>query len=112
MPSRITLSRARGWRMPEGARGVPRPGPFGNPFAVGGPLCRTPAQAVRTHQRWLAGEGPDEIKSGSRTYSRTWVLEHIGDLVGRDLACWCKAGPCHAETLLALAAEHAKEPVR
>lgn len=102
MPERITLSRARGWRMPEGARKVDRTGPNGNPFP--GPQ----SVAVECHRRWLAGEGPDEIRCGARTFSRSWVLEHIGDLVGRDLACWCKTGPCHAETLLALAAAHAE----
>ena len=34
-PRRIRLSRARGWRLPENAVNVARPGPWGNPFVVG-----------------------------------------------------------------------------
>ena len=28
---------------------------------------------------------------------------HLPDLRGRDLACWCGEGPCHADVLLTLA---------
>lgn len=35
MPDRITLSRAAGWRLPEGARVVTRSTVFGNPWVAG-----------------------------------------------------------------------------
>lgn len=33
-PVRIQRKRTKGWRMPEGAISVCRPGPYGNPFVV------------------------------------------------------------------------------
>lgn len=33
-----------------------------------------------------------------------WMHEHLGDLRGRDLGCWCPTGDyCHADILLARA---------
>lgn len=37
MPDRITLSRAKGWRKPEGAVVVARPSIWGNPWGIGTP---------------------------------------------------------------------------
>lgn len=37
MPERITMSRTKGWRMPENTRVVTRATIFGNPFVVGDP---------------------------------------------------------------------------
>jgi len=35
---------------------------------------------------------------------RDWILDHLRELRGKNLACWCKAGtPCHADILLRLA---------
>ncbi|XWO59890.1 DUF4326 domain-containing protein (plasmid) [Pseudomonas luteola] len=34
MPARIQLRRTKGWRLPEGAVRVARPGKWGNPFRV------------------------------------------------------------------------------
>lgn len=42
-PKRIRLSRAKGWRMPEGAIKVDRSTPFGNPWKCGAPgVVRVP----------------------------------------------------------------------
>lgn len=35
MPERLQLSRAKGWRLPAGARSVARPSRWGNPYEVG-----------------------------------------------------------------------------
>ena len=34
MPQRIQRNRTRGWRMPENAVYVGRPGPWGNPYTI------------------------------------------------------------------------------
>ena len=40
----------------------------------------------------------------------TLLREHLHELKGKNLACWCKPGePCHADVLIALANE-ADEP--
>ena len=88
-------------RVPAGALYVGRaapglPGsPWANPHRVG--RCRTcsvasvvehdQADAVRAYARDLAG-APGRV-------GRARV-----ELAGRDLACWCRSGPCHADVLL------------
>jgi hypothetical protein len=95
---RIRLSRARGWRLPEGAMVVARPTRFGNPFRVGDPGVPDAATAVALFRRALASGAlarehpafaPESVRAALR---------------GHDLACWCPLEqPCHADALLELA---------
>jgi len=77
---------------------VSRPTFWGNPWRVG--VHGDRGACVRAHQDWLAGlrhDAPGGKSAGE-------VLARIGELRGKDLACWC--GPdeaCHADTLLGLA---------
>ncbi|OHV39651.1 hypothetical protein BBK14_32870 [Parafrankia soli] len=106
-PARIRLSRAPGWRMPTGAEKVDRTTPWGNPFDHR--ECGR-ADAIRRYAAWLAGEGPDKLPGGRRVgmVSRSWVLDHLPDLAGHQLACWCPLDePCHADVLARLATESA-----
>lgn len=122
-PRRIQLSRKSGWRKPEGAVVVSRPGRWGNPFAATkgsvdwyiyeplsrqqfnelGPLkTRAEAQdaAVRLYAAWLKGD----LFAVELETRRRWILDNLPLLAGRDLCCWCATGtPCHADVLLALA---------
>lgn len=125
-PKRIQRKRTKGWRMPEGALYVGRPTRWGNPFAVmngdrqgwlvwddrdhlgwvdyetsGGFIAAFPtkreaiASAVATYSAWL--------KATRRREGERDPLEHIADLAGRNLACWCPLDqPCHADVLLAI----------
>lgn len=68
---RIQRSRAKGWRMPEGAMYVGRPSPWGNPWPVDGPMqpwlalalgqhgnrAGRVASAVIAYRWWLANDG-------------------------------------------------------
>jgi len=98
---RIQRKRVKGWRLPDGAVCVTRPGKWGNPWAHDG----TAAGRVGA---WMLFE----------LYIRTrrdpwpeWV-DQIGypsddeiraELAGRDLACWCPMNsPCHGDILLAI----------
>ena len=114
-PRRIRLSRAPGFRLADisdNYKVVSRPSRFGNPFTIADcldddpGLTRADAQArcVRLFQDWLNGE---YVASGLELQQRRrWILEHVGDLAGKSLACWCKIGePCHADVLLAAAAK-------
>lgn len=97
-PRRIRLSRKSGWRKPPGAVTVARPTRWGNPWRVGAHGDR--ATCVRAHADWLAGLR-DDAPGGQ---SAREVLARIGELRGKDLACWCRLDePCHADTLLRLA---------
>jgi hypothetical protein len=88
---RIQLRRTKGWRKPADAVAVARPTKWGNPFKIGDahpdtgrPMTR--ADAIAAYRAWLPTSGLDPT-----------------ELTGRDLACWCPPGPCHADVLLEFA---------
>lgn len=110
-PTRITLSRQKGWRMPPNTVKVCRPGIWGNPFAVS--LDLSAFEAVAMHKEWLGGA---DWTAWMWSHHRRHLLRHdvrskwgkfealLADLRGKNLACWCKPDqPCHADTLLKLA---------
>lgn len=88
-------------RLPAGSVYVGRAAPglpqsrWANPHRVGG-TCRAcgrshdQSDAVTAYTTDLA-EIPDIAEMAA------------AELGGRDLACWCRAGPCHADVLLAIA---------
>lgn len=108
---------------------VCRPGKWGNPFvahdwqaafrAVGlgftGDRAGRHAAAVELYRLWLTAEWKvvkrDERDAVEREIMTVRphmrsedLLAAIGDLRGRNLACWCRPGEaCHADVLLALA---------
>ena len=108
-PARVQLSRARGWRLPPDTVVVARPTPWGNPFVVG--PRRDAARAVEMYRLMLAGyfeltAAPDlAVQRAARRH----VLDHLEELRGRNLACWCRIisrgeyCPCHADVLLEIA---------
>lgn len=111
-PTRIQLSRAKGWRMPPNTVKVDRSTRWGNPFVVGETYpvieegCTTPigqhrcasrADAVGMFENWVQSE---------HGFDREDIEKH---LTGKNLACWCKPGtPCHADVLLELANKDSK----
>jgi hypothetical protein len=100
MPIRIQRSRARGFRMPEGAVYVGRPTKFGNPYKVLDPGEPGHREAVEQYRRWLNGSLPgQEIKAAAEI-----------ELKGKDLACFCPLQYCcHADVLLEIANGPRKE---
>ncbi|MDO4243505.1 MAG: DUF4326 domain-containing protein [Actinomyces sp.] len=111
-PQRIQRRRSRGWRMPESAVYVGRPGQWGNPYRA--------ARAGSTE--WVVEHRGHVVKtfaSGreARAYAveslaadlvagrAPWTLGEVRErLTGRDLACWCPLDfPCHADLLLGVA---------
>ena len=88
-PKRIQRKRTKGWRLPEGAICVTRPGKWGNPF-----------DTANKFELWLLGEDYKVFMQDRRQ----WMLDHLEELSGHDLCCWCKIGdPCHADFLLEIA---------
>ena len=96
---RIQRKRTKGWRMPEGAIYVGRPGKWGNDFTVVG---GNPQRAVDSFRDML-GRAP--LGNGRWGRVGDTVFETIRrELAGHDLACWCALDqPCHADVLLELA---------
>ena len=96
MAARIQLRRTKGWRKPAGAVVVARPSRWGNPFVVGVDGDR--AACVARYR--------DALERGELTFTAADVRR---ELAGHDLACWCTPGePCHADVLLAIAADSMK----
>lgn len=103
-PSRIQLSRKKGWRMPPGTVKVDRSTRWGNPF-----------NATQTYTNHLGGvilqlrERPSLARCldlfqayaiGVQIVDPEW----LEPLRGKNLACWCALDqPCHADVLLELA---------
>ena len=109
-PTRITLSRAKGWQKPEGAIVVSRPSIWGNPFTVARAIeivhvkPKHAAQyVVNCFDDWLRGDiqnwmGPESDGAAAL------ILSRLPELRGHDLCCWCKPGdPCHGDVLILMA---------
>ena len=81
--------------IPADAVYVGRPTRWGNPFThlQGKTLAKfqvpTVQQAIDSYREWLVGQ-PELVAA-------------LPQLRGKDLVCWCKPGPCHADILLELA---------
>lgn len=97
-PIRIQLSRKRGFKLPPNTINCARPGRWGNPFKVG--PDRTQGDAVGAFRIWLTIEG---VTAGIPE-RKQWMLDHLHELRGKNLACFCKPSePCHTTVLIALA---------
>lgn len=114
-PRRVQRTRKPGGGMPVGAKYVGRPGPYGNPFVVGIDADDA-AHAAALFREWLETNSITVYNPyGGAEYldamnaRRDWILGHVAELRGRDLACWCPLpGPgepdhCHGAVLLSLA---------
>lgn len=109
-PKRIQRKRTKGWRMPPNTVYVGRGSKWGNPFTAKG--CREAgfigddnaiaARCVEAFRVWLTTSYWRENWSGEESErARAYMLEHIEELRGHDLACWCAPDkPCHADVLL------------
>jgi hypothetical protein len=107
-PKRIQLRHSAGWRMPENAVKVDRSTIWGNPFTINaaeeagyqGTDAELRGFCVHAFRKWLTGQFQPDLQPKSRAY----ILDHINQLRGKNLACWCPLNqPCHADVLLELA---------
>lgn len=105
MPDRIRLSRARGWRLPEGTVNVARPGKLGNLFIVGKHGTRAQCAAkFYILSRGFISMGED-IAPDAQLKLYRHIHRVLPDLRGKDVACWCAKddGACHGDVLILLA---------
>jgi hypothetical protein len=130
VPKRVQRSRKAGQpAIPAGAVYVGRArgayGYWGNPFKAADALEYEFAETIdearayvtTMYRDWLNGDidGLDEAAGTSWSRERRdWILANIGQLAGKDLACWCpppapgRPDHCHAQVLLQKARQAAQ----
>ncbi len=112
MPRRIQRKRIRGWRMPDNAVSITRPGTFGNPFTES--MVREwglwvteediREQSIDAFREWLIGDWQSVLPGAESDFRRRGILHALPSIRGKDLACFCREGlPCHGDVLLELA---------
>jgi len=111
IPRRIQRMRTKGWRMPDGAISVTRPGRWGNPFKIERGPAGWWCMIDRQHGLIFATEAGAR-RQAIRLYCEQMTPETVTDaqkfLRGHDLACWCSPAPdginprlwCHADMLI------------
>ena len=103
-PQRIQLRRSKGWKMPANTVKVDRTTKWGNPFLVTPGLTR--GQSIALYEKMIAGKPATGggLSLDRQSELREAILAEIGELSGKNLACWCSLdGPCHGDMLLKLA---------
>lgn len=99
MPDRVQLSRRKGWRLPENTVNVARPSRYGNAHRVGADETYYGGPG---HERATAEQCVELYRQGIEAIVSIEPY-YLEPLRGKNLACWCGAGPCHADVLLDLA---------
>lgn len=85
---------------------IGRPSPWGNPFQIGRDGSR--AAVIDKYRRWLETGKTFDCPAATKE-RRQWILDHLTDLKGKTLACWCAPLSCHGEVLLDLLIQHGIE---
>lgn len=101
---RIQRKRTKDFRLPGGAVWIGRASAWHNPFPW-----------PQMFRAWLllgwtrpTKETPQELAA-----RRTWIIEHLHELRGKQLACWCPVGTvkeCHGDVLVQLANNQLPQP--
>lgn len=85
--------------MPPNCVSVTRPGKWGNPFSANEANGITKAKAVEMFREYIT----KKIAAYNPNCDPQYRGLNIEELRGKDLACYCGEGPCHADVLLELA---------
>jgi hypothetical protein len=104
VPQRIQLRRSKGWKMPENTVKVDRTTKWGNPFLITPELTRE--RSIALYEMMMAGKPSKDapLSIVEQRERREAIIASVGELKGKNLACWCSLdGPCHGDVLLKLA---------
>jgi|SRR6185437_1060278 len=102
-PKRIQRKRTKGWKLPEGAVCVTRPGKWGNPFIVS-PKVKPGSRSGVGYIAVPTVEDAIDCFREMLLMKPDFVEGIKVELSGKDLACFCPLDqPCHADVLLEIA---------
>lgn len=73
---------------------IDRATPWGNPFVLGAHGDRS--EVIEHFRQW--GYTSDDSRA-------KWIREHVHELQGKTLGCWCAPMACHGEVLETMADE-------
>ncbi len=118
-PIRIQRKRKVGWKLPPDTIYVGRPTLWGNPFIADEVQMAVDAFRKRatSKESCISFEmGPGKLQFAKNSHPdsldwawRQWANDHLHELRGKNLACWCALDqPCHADVLLEIANQVAK----
>ena len=79
---------------------IGRPSPWGNPFVTGKDGDRD--TVIQKFSDWL-DTGENFGNKDATLAARKWILDHVHELKGKILACWCSPRRCHGDILARLA---------
>jgi hypothetical protein len=104
-PTRVQLSRQKGWRMPPGAVKVDRSTRWGNPYSIGAP---GPGGREAPDAEGAVGFFRMMLRDPEMRAEAGYPAD-LSPLRNKDLACWC-AGPwCHADVLIEVVNAHRRQ---
>ena len=103
-PIRLQRRRSKGWRKPANAVIVDRTSRWGNPFETADEFESVLILLMKGSLYFDELCLLEFVFSKEGIFRMQHIAEHIHELTGRDLVCWC--GPdkkCHADVLIKLA---------
>lgn len=106
IPQRIQRKRTKGWRKPENSVYVGRGSNWGNPWRIGSTGWTVEAGGIINRERHAPLTAPECVESFRHSVEHQLAEDpdHLTELVGKNLMCWCPlTQPCHADVLLELA---------
>jgi DNA polymerase len=76
---------------------------FGNPFSdnpnsKASVLVKDRGEAIQFFREWILGQKHQNVEPERRK----WILEHLGELEGKRLGCYCTPKPCHGDVYVEL----------
>jgi hypothetical protein len=84
---------------------------WGNPYThrktntLASVQVETAKEAVESYRLWLE----EKIDLQLEPERRQWILDHVHELHGKTLGCYCVPGPCHGTVLVEFAERKAAE---
>lgn len=96
----VNVKHTASWNVYIGRPKSGQPWGFGNPFAIGPDGRRE--DVIEKYERWIL-LGETFANADATRERREWIRQHIPELKGKVLACFCKPQACHGDVLARLA---------